>query len=344
MRPISDNERGPVASGTGGIAVADGCGAPATGSSAGADAACARAGCAAEAASGAPCEQDGVPGSAGRGPVPAVLLHGFAQDETAWDEVVPALRAAGAEPVAARIVAPASGRSADAGCAVDASSMDAACADTAALVRRAAMRFGRPVLLAGYSMGGRIAFETAAREDGLPLAGLVLESAGLGPADDAERAAYRRRNEAWARDLRACGVAAFMDEWESLPLFASQRALPDDVRRRVRARRLAHGPEELARLFEGVGAHRQMARDEALEALARRMDAGLAVLYIHGALDAKYAAVARRFMRELPAARVVAIAHAGHDVHLEAPRAFAAACADFVGRCADAAPPSSAQR
>lgn len=280
----------------------------------------------------------------GRGPMPAVLLHGFAQDETAWDEAIPALRAAGVEPVAARIVAPTSGCSADAGCAVDASSMDAACADTAALVRRAALRFGRPVLLAGYSMGGRIALETAAREDGLPLAGLVLESAGLGPADDAERAAYRRRNEAWARDLRARGVAAFMDGWEGLPLFASQRALPDAVRRRVRARRLAHGSEELARLFEGVGAHRQMARDEALAALARRMDAGLAVLYIHGALDAKYAAVARRFMRELPAARVVAIAHAGHDVHLEAPRAFAAAFADFVGRCADAAPPPCAQR
>ena len=67
-----------------------------------------------------------------------------------------------------------------------------------------------------------------------PMPPLVLESVGLGPADDNERAASARRDAANAARLRADGLAAFMEEWERLPLFATQRALPSDVRERVR--------------------------------------------------------------------------------------------------------------
>lgn len=58
-------------------------------------------------------------------------------------------------------------------------SLDAVCDRVAAIVRLVAQVDAAPVLV-GYSMGGRIAAETVVRYPNLPLAGLVLESAGSG--------------------------------------------------------------------------------------------------------------------------------------------------------------------
>ena len=113
---------------------------------------------------------------------------------------------------------------------------------------------GSAPVLVGYSMGGRIAAETVVRHPDLPLAGLVLESAGLGPADEAARVALAERNGAWAQRLREEGVAAFMDWWETLPLFASQQALPSEAHAAVRTERISRDAGPLARSLEAWGA------------------------------------------------------------------------------------------
>ena len=172
-------------------------------------------------------------------------------------------------------------------------SMGAVCDRVAAIVRLVAAAEGAPVLV-GYSMGGRIAAETMVRHPGLPLAGLVLESAGLGPADDAARAALARRNGEWAARLREGGVVAFMDWWEALPLFATQRELPPAARATTRADREAHDAETLARSLEAWGAHHQAAESETVAALAQMRVADRPVLYLAGSRDEKYAALAAR--------------------------------------------------
>ena len=211
-------------------------------------------------------------------------------------------------------------------------SMGAVCDRVAAIVRLVAAAEGAPVLV-GYSMGGRIAAETMVRHPGLPLAGLVLESAGLGPADDAARAALARRNGEWAARLREGGVAAFMDWWETLPLFATQWELPPATRAAIRIGREAHGAETLARSLEAWGAHHQAAESETVAALAQMRVAGRPVLYLAGSCDEKYAALAARVRAAgLPA---MLVEGAGHNVHLEKPEVFSRAIAQLAG-----APPS----
>lgn len=164
-----------------------------------------------------------------------VLLHGFAQTPASWDAVVQRLQAAGHRTYvldlyeskgdlkllgtegALEDAEQGKGVEGDAGAegalasACDPlASLGAVCDRVAAIVRLVAQADGAPVLV-GYSMGGRIAAETVVRHPDLPLAGLVLESAGLGPADDAARVALAERNGAWAQRLREEGVAAFMD-------------------------------------------------------------------------------------------------------------------------------------
>lgn len=272
----------------------------------------------ADASSGACAEA-----SASGGAAPVILLHGFAQTPRSWDAVANALRARGHE-----VHVP------DLYVQVRPFSLDAACRRVAEIVRDVARASGEPCVVVGYSMGGRIALETLARAQAagerLPLSALALEGAGLGPADEAAREAFRARGDAWAADLRENGVAAFMDRWETLPLFASQRALSADVRARVRSDRVAHDAEELALSLTEAGQHCQAGEADSLAALACAAECGVRVVYVHGRLDEKYGAVAHRVAELVPAARIEGITRAGHNVHLEQPEAFARVVAGLL--------------
>lgn len=155
------------------------------------------------------------------------------------------------------------------------------------------------------------------RHPNLPLAGLVLESAGLGPSDEAARATLAERNATWARRLREEGVVAFMDWWETLPLFATQRGLPSEARAAIRAEREAHSAELLARSLEAWGAHHQAAEAATLSAVSDLARQGVPVLYVAGILDEKYAAVAAR--AHVVGVPAMLVPNVGHNVHLGIP-------------------------
>lgn len=167
-----------------------------------------------------------------------------------------------------------------------------------------------------------------------PFVALVLESAGLGPADAASREALRERNFAWAARVRGEGVSAFMSRWEALPLFESQRNLPVDQRERLRAGRLANDAESLALSFERAGAHAMPSQGESIRALCELAAKGIPVSYLAGELDAKYCKVASTLQAEYQGAvscRVVPAA--GHNIHLEQSEAFNAILGEVVESC-----------
>lgn len=272
---------------------------------------------------------------------PCIFLHGFAQTPATWDTVASVLRERGHRTYAIDLY-----RQAD-------RTLPELCSYVAEVVEKVAEVEGAPVLV-GYSMGGRIAAETLVRHGceatsgerqspaaPLPLAGLVLESAGLGPCDEAERALLADRNAVWAQRLRDEDVEPFMDWWETLPLFASQRALSSEARAALRAERTTHSADELARSLEAWGAHHQALESETLAALARLRERGTAVLYVAGSLDEKYAAVAHRVLEAgLQAAlasdaglQTALIPDAGHNAHVEQPQAFASLLMSRMESC-----------
>ena len=167
-----------------------------------------------------------------------------------------------------------------------------------------------------------------------PFSALVLESAGLGPVDDAAREALRERNFAWAARVRDEGVSAFMDWWAGLPLFESQRNFANDQQERLRAGRLANDVESLALSFERAGAHVMPPKQETVRALCELSRRGIPVSYLAGELDAKYCKVASILQAESQGAiscRIVPAA--GHNIHLEQPRAFGAILEEVVESC-----------
>ena len=167
-----------------------------------------------------------------------------------------------------------------------------------------------------------------------PFAALVLESAGLGPADDTAREALRGRNFAWAARVRSEGVLSFMSWWEALPLFESQCNLPVDQRERLRAGRLANDAESLALSFEQAGAHQMPLRCESIRALCELSRRGVSVSYLAGRLDAKYCKVLADLRADShDAVSCQAVPCAGHNIHLEQSEAFGAILEEVVESC-----------
>ena len=167
-----------------------------------------------------------------------------------------------------------------------------------------------------------------------PFSALVLESAGLGPVDNAAREALRERNFAWAARVRGEGVSAFMSWWEALPLFESQRNLPVDQRERLRAGRLANDTESLALSFERAGAHAMSSQGESIRTLCELAAKGIPVSYLAGELDAKYCKVLADLRADShDAVSCRAVPRAGHNIHLEQPEAFGAILEEVVESC-----------
>ena len=255
------------------------------------------------------------PGVAAHRPA-LVLVHGFSQQADSWDEVA---RALAQDRVVYALELTGHGESER----PDQARFYQLTCQAEALVRfmmqEAVARDGEKPWVLGYSMGGRVAVQ-AAVDTPEAFGGLLLESAGLGPETDDERRAAAARDAASAARLRACGIERFMDEWEALPLFASQRSLDGARCARLRESRCSNDAEALARTFEQAGQHAMPSRAAVLRALRDMQSRRIPFSYIAGADDVKYA----RLGEVLAAAGFCAevVMGSGHNVHEERPSAF----------------------
>ncbi len=238
-----------------------------------------------------------------------VLLHGFTGSAASWGDHPGALATGGLRVIALDM--PGHGES-DAPADARRYAMEYCRADIIGALQALGVREGEAILL-GYSMGGRIALYTA-------FAGffraLILESASPGLASAAEREQRRQQDETLAERIEREGVAAFVDYWEQLPLFASQQALPAATRAALHRQRLHNRAAGLANSLRGAGTGAQPALHERLAKL------NLPVLLIAGELDEKFRAIAQQMAWMLPQAQLAIVPGAGHTVHLEQPAIF----------------------
>lgn len=177
--------------------------------------------------------------------------------------------------------------------------------------------------LLGYSMGGRVALHLAAAAPER-INVLILESASPGIPDAEGRAARIQSDSALAELLDRQGLAAFVDHWERLPLFASQQSVTEATRAALRRQRLDGNPRGFANSLRGMGTG-------TMEPLFDRLATmHWPTLLVVGALDAKYRALGQAMADAMPTADLHIVPNAGHTVHLEQPEEFARAVLHFL--------------
>lgn len=180
---------------------------------------------------------------------------------------------------------------------------------------------GRDVV-AGYSMGGRLALHLALYAPDL-VGGLVLVSA-TGGIDDAAERAKRLHDDAVLADRIAgggeTGLGEFVDEWLSRPLFEGLTAAAAG-----REERLRNSSGGLAASLRALGTGSQ-------EPLWSRLgELSMPVLVLAGERDEKFLALGRRLAAVIGTnAAFMSVPGAGHALCFERPGRFAEIVADFT--------------
>jgi len=233
-----------------------------------------------------------------------VLLHGFTQTGASWRAVVDAL--------GERYTALAPDLRGHGSAAHVRPVTMGACVDDVLGVAA-----GR-LVLAGYSMGGRVALRVAlARPD--RVGRLVLVSTTPGIADDLERAGRREDDEALAAELDGgLDTEAFARRWARQPVLRGQ---PAAVAAAAHSDRLRNEPAALAAALRGLG------QGATAPVWSRLGELRMPVTLLAGERDARYAKLAERMAARMPRAEVLIVPGTGHAVHLEAPRLVATALA-----------------
>jgi 2-succinyl-6-hydroxy-2,4-cyclohexadiene-1-carboxylate synthase len=179
---------------------------------------------------------------------------------------------------------------------------------------------GEGAVLAGYSLGGRLALHAALREPAR-YAALVTVGASAGIEEAAARAERATADERLAAWMEGRQIEDIVSVWERQPLFADQS---DELVERQRAGRLDHDPVDLAALLRTAGQGALAPVWDRLGTLA------LPVLALAGDRDERYAAAARRIAAAVPAGTALVVEHAGHAPQLQRPEAVAALLVDFL--------------
>ncbi|MGX7031552.1 2-succinyl-6-hydroxy-2,4-cyclohexadiene-1-carboxylate synthase [Vagococcus zengguangii] len=172
------------------------------------------------------------------------------------------------------------------------------------------------VSLLGYSMGARLALGLATLMPAR-FEHIILESGSPGLKTEEERKARKISDQRLAGRLINQPLTDFVDFWQNIPLFNTQKQLSLDVQQAVRNERLTQQKVGLACSLQYMGTGRQPSYWDTLANLTEPN-----IHLIVGELDNKFVKIASEMKRIQPQLQVTTVANTGHCVHLERPEIF----------------------
>ncbi len=236
-----------------------------------------------------------------------VLLHGFTGSSSTWEEVISFLPST-VELLTVDLI----------GHGQTDKPSDTACYFVEEQIEDLHMLFRQlewsHFTLVGYSMGGRLALAYAAKYS---VDALILESSSPGLADDEERQKRKLSDELLAERISKEGVTSFVDFWEDIPLFQTQKRLPVEKQAMIREERLAQSAVGLSNSLKGFSTGVQPSYWDVLSEMS------MPVLLVVGELDLKFCAISSQMEKKFPNVKLVEVKDAGHAIHVEKPKIFA---------------------
>lgn len=170
-------------------------------------------------------------------------------------------------------------------------------------------------ILCGYSMGGRAALSFAVQHCPL-IDKLILESTTAGIESPAERIERISDDEKLCEMISNDGFEKFLEYWDSLPLFSSQKKMNHSLVEAIRAERMKLDPAAMINSLKNFGTGRMNSHWNLLAGIT------IPVLLITGEFDEKFISINKKMSNVLPRAKHEIVKNAGHNCHLEKPDEF----------------------
>lgn len=177
----------------------------------------------------------------------------------------------------------------------------------------------------GYSMGGRVALSFVNKYP-KKIRKLILESSSPGLKTKEERKSRIEHDNQLARFIEEKGIEAFVNYWENIPLFHTQKRLPSSVQNQIRKQRLQNRVIGLVNSLKGMGTGMQPSWWEDLHQVTNE------TLLLTGALDQKFCRINKEMAKKLPNVRHEIINNAGHAIHVEQPELFGTIISGFLSK------------
>lgn len=182
-----------------------------------------------------------------------------------------------------------------------------------------------PLYLYGYSMGGRLALQTAIHRPDL-FRGLILESSTFGIESETERQA-RQSLDGSRSDQIMGNFSGFLNEWRSKPLFQPVHdEVPDQLMQRMSEIQSAQNNLWMANALQAFGTGTMPCVREQLAGLP------VPVQLIAGENDSKFIHINRQMEKELNDAHFERVSRAGHRVHMDNPEQLITIIREFLDK------------
>jgi 2-succinyl-6-hydroxy-2,4-cyclohexadiene-1-carboxylate synthase len=171
------------------------------------------------------------------------------------------------------------------------------------------------IVLAGYSMGGRIALNFALHNTSM-LRGLILESSTGGISEKNLRKERILQDEKLAEFIDNNPIDKFIDYWMNIDIFNTQRKFSNEMLAQIRERKLENSKTGLANTlrFSGTGSMKPLYNNI--------KDIPIRTLLISGELDSKFTDINGEMVKLFTNAEHKIIKNAGHNTHIEEPHRF----------------------
>ncbi len=182
---------------------------------------------------------------------------------------------------------------------------------------------GRPCVLVGYSMGGRIALQYAIQHQSR-LKGLVLIGATPGIEDAALKAERLKQDSELAEKLTDQTIDDFLSYWLNQPILKSQEAIPEPYRSRMLEKRHRLSTKSLSTYLQTLGTGTMPSIWHRLKQLT------IPTLLVSGEKDFKFANIGHRMASQIPGCDHAIIKNSGHSACFEQPTAFTKQLEAFV--------------
>ncbi len=184
----------------------------------------------------------------------------------------------------------------------------------------------RKCTLLGYSLGGRLALNFALKYQDR-LACLILEGASPGLQNRKEREARSAEDDALAKDIEKYGRRWFVEYWENMTLFATQKNLSSQLIEMIKNERLLNTEIGLNMSLRASGVGRMRPIWDQLSQLK------IPVMIVVGERDSKFLEIAEAMKKRIPHCTLEIVKEAGHCTHLEKPAIFGDLIKRFLNTC-----------